>query len=302
MKASSMSRPNSRERTSAVAKRHPSDANASKYLLFIDTNVWLDFYRMEGNEGAAKTLELIEHARPRLISTDQVQMEFMKHRQKTILDMLARLKASEPVALPPIIADKKAAQAMKAQKEAMDERRKKLRSHVEQILLNPGTHDPVYRALQSIYANPTDLVLCRPKDERYVIRKLAEKRWKLGYPPRKDSDTSIGDAINWEWIIDCANRRDGHVIIVSRDQDYGRAYLDSIYLNDWLQQEYKARVKGRCRVILTNRLGSAFKRMAVTVPQQVITAEGKLLSASVTLIPGTATAYHPSPPDVCDLL
>lgn len=283
-------------------KRQASDANASKYLLFIDTNVWLDFYRMEGSEGAAKTLELIERARSRIISTDQVQMEFMKHRQKTILDLLARLKASEPVALPPIIADKKAAQAMKAQKEAMDERRKKLRSHVEQILLNPGTHDPVYRALQSIYTAPTDLVLCRPKDERYTIRELAEKRWKLGYPPRKDNDTSIGDSINWEWIIDCANRHDGHVIIVSRDTDYGRAYLDSIYLNDWLQQEYKARVKGRCKVILTNRLGAAFKRMSVTVPQQVITAEGKLLSASVTLPPGAAATYNPTQPEVGDLL
>jgi predicted nucleic acid-binding protein len=286
----------------AMAKRPSSDANASKYLLFVDTNVWLDFYRMEGSEGTAKSLDLIEKARPRLICTDQVQMEFMKHRQKTILDLLARLKAPEPVALPPIIADKKAAQAMKAQKEAMDERRKKLRSHVEQILINPGKHDPVYRTLQSMYVSPTDLVLCRPKDERYTIRGLAEKRWKLGYPPRKDSDTSIGDAINWEWIIDCANRHGGHVIIVSRDQDYGRAYLESVYLNDWLHQEYKARVKGRCRVILTNRLGAAFRRMAVTVPKQVITAEGKLLSAPAALIASTATDYNPSTPQVSDLL
>jgi hypothetical protein len=275
-------------------KGKSSDSKASKYLLFVDTNVWLDFYRMEGSEAASKTLQLIEQARARLISTDQVQMEFMKHRQKTLLDMLVKLKGSEPVSLPPIIADKKAAQAMKAQKKAMDDRRKKLRSHVEEILLNPGTHDPVYRVLQSIYSQPTDLVLCRPKDERYTIRELAEKRWKLGYPPRKDSDTSIGDAINWEWIIDCANRREGHVIIVSRDHDYGRPYNDAVYLNDWLKHEYRDRVKGHSKVILTNRLGFAFKQMSVTVPSQVIAAEGKLLSVSATLIPGTVTVENSS--------
>lgn len=269
-----------------AAKRVQPDPNAAKYLLFIDTNVWLDFYRMEGSEGAAKTLDLIAHAKPRLVATDQVQMEFMKHRQKTILDMLASLKVSESVSLPPIIADKKAAQAMKAQKQAMDVRRKKLRSHVEQILLNPGTHDPIYRAIQSLYVDPNELVLCRPKDERYAIRELAEKRWKLGYPPRKDSDTSIGDAINWEWIVDCAKRRDGHVIIVSRDNDYGRAYGDQAYLNDWLRQEYRDRVRGRCKIVLTKRLGSAFKLMDVKVPEQVIEAEGKLISTDPNLLSG----------------
>lgn len=293
-----MSSQTARKRPAATKTRKISDANSSNYLLFVDTNVWLDFYRMEGSEGAARTLALIQQARPRLICTDQVQMEFMKHRQKTILDMLVRLKAPEPLALPPIIADNKVSQAIKTQKKAMDARKKELQKHVENILLNPGKYDPVYRAVQSMYVNPTDLVLCRPKNERYTIRELAEKRWKLGYPPRKDSDTSIGDAINWEWIIYCAQQHGGHVIIVSRDQDYGRPCLGSVYLNDWLQQEYKARVGRRRMVILTDRLGLAFKHMAVTVPKQVITAEVQLLSTPVTSSPSTATAYNLSAPEL----
>jgi len=172
----------------------------------------------------------------------------------------------------------------------MEQRRRKLRGQVENILLKPGTHDPVFRALQSLYTNPTDLVLCRPNDDRYRIRELAEKRWRLGYPPRKETDTSIGDAINWEWLVDCAKRRDGHVIIVSRDNDYGRTYEGQGYLNDWLQQEYKARVTGRSKAVLTQKLGDALKLMNVSVPEQVVEAEGRLLSVSATLITGKATA------------
>jgi predicted nucleic acid-binding protein len=282
------------------AKRRVPDANASKYLLFIDTNVWLDFYRMEAEDALARTLALIAPAKSRLITTDQVQMEFMKHRQKTILDMLARLKPADAVALPPIIVDKKAAQALKGQRQAMEVRRRKLRDQVEKILLGPGTHDPVFRAIQSLYSQPTDLVLCRPNEDRYRIRELAEKRWKLGYPPRKEGDTSMGDAINWEWLIDCANRRDGHVIIVSRDHDYGRAYEGQAYLNDWLQQEYKARVKGRGKVVLTQKLGDALKLMNVSVPEQVVEAEGKLLSVSATLIAGKATVVSNASGELTD--
>jgi len=285
-----MGLPPPKQRTGTSARRRVTGADASKYLLFIDTNVWLDFYRMEAEDALAKTLALIAPAKPRLITTDQVQMEFMKHRQKTVLDMLARLKPTEPVALPPIIVDKKAAQALKGQRQAMEQRRRKLRGQVENILLKPGTHDPVFRALQSLYTNPTDLVLCRPNDDRYRIRELAEKRWRLGYPPRKETDTSIGDAINWEWLVDCAKRRDGHVIIVSRDNDYGRTYEGQGYLNDWLQQEYKARVTGRSKAVLTQKLGDALKLMNVSVPEQVVEAEGRLLSVSATLITGKATA------------
>ncbi|MGE4043430.1 MAG: PIN domain-containing protein [Acetobacteraceae bacterium] len=266
-----------------AAKRNRSDPDAAKFLLFIDTNIWLDFYRMEGAEGAAEALELIEHAKERIIITDQVQMEFLKHRQKTILLMLERFKSSEAMALPPIVADRKAAQAMRAQKKAMDERRLKLRRHVESILTNPATRDPVYRAMQSLFTEPGDLVLCRPKDERYAIRALAEKRWRLGYPPRKDDDTSIGDAINWEWVVNCASRRGGHVIIVSRDHDYGRPYNGQVFLNDWLLREYKERVPGRCKIVLTNRLSSALRRMDVQVSKVVIEAEGALVEASAHL-------------------
>lgn len=258
-------------------KRPPADPNAAKYLLFIDTNIWLDFYRLEASEKMLGALELIGHAHDRIISTDQVQMEFMKNRQNVLLLALEKFKAGDDVRVPPVIADAAAARTMKAAKKAMDDRRRLLRERVERILLDPARHDPVFKTLQGLFTDPSDLVLCRPKDERYAIGELAEKRWKLGYPPRKADDLSIEDAINWEWILDCASRRSGYIIIVSRDHDYGRIYNSQPYLNDWLQKEYRDRVGARKKIVLTNALHTALKLMNVQVPPEVVKAEQDLI-------------------------
>jgi predicted nucleic acid-binding protein len=72
------------------AKRSRPDRNADKYLLFIDTNIWLDFYRRDVKGSADGLLPLIDSARGRIIVTDQVKMEFMKNRQNTIVEVLER--------------------------------------------------------------------------------------------------------------------------------------------------------------------------------------------------------------------
>lgn len=80
----------------------------------------------------------------------------------------------------------------------------------------------------------------------------------MGYPPRKAGETSIGDAINWEWIIDCTTACQKDLILVSRDTDYGTPYGNPPVLNDWLSQEFNERCKGRA-IVLTDRLSYAFK-------------------------------------------
>lgn len=264
-------------------RRNAPDPNAAKYLLFIDTNIWLDFYRMEASEGTLSALGLIEHARDRIISTAQVRMEFMKNRQKTILQSLERFKAGDDVRVPPVIADAAAARTMKAAKRSMDERRKLLKQRVERILLDPARHDPVFKTVNSLFVGAVPLILGRENEQHFAVRRLARKRWLLGYPPRKDDDLSIGDAINWEWVVECAHRAGGFVIIVSRDNDYGRPYNGHAYLNDWLQKEYRERVGRRGKITLTNTLHSALKLMDVQVPPEVVNAEQELIVDHILL-------------------
>jgi hypothetical protein len=119
--------------------------------------------------------------------------------------------------------------------------------------------------------------LTREKQIRIKIRNLAKKRFVLGYPPRKKEDNSIGDALNWEWIIECSIKSSKDVIIVTRDTDFGTIFNNKSYLNDWLRQEFSERVGRKRRIILTDKLSHAFKLVDIPVTKAMEEEENKLI-------------------------
>jgi hypothetical protein len=251
---------------------------SENWVFFIDTNIFLDFYRLNG-ESAERQLNALEKHSDRLITGDQVRMEFLNNRQKVISKALKDLKAPSQDGVPQILTGLQDAQLLlKNQKEAKA-RFQKVKRKAELILSDPAHHDQVYKSFNRIFDAKTALNLCRPMKERITIRNLAKKRFILGYPPRKAGDTSIGDSINWEWIIACAQRLDAntHVMIVSRDSDYGCQLDNEYFLNDWLKREFKDRVSRKRKIILTGKLTDALKKMSETVTLEDEKEETKLI-------------------------
>lgn len=76
-------------------------------LIFIDTNILLDFYRIRKTEISLKYLQEIEKNKNRLILNNQVEMEFRKNRQKVIMESLDQVKKvnAGDVIIPAIIYD-----------------------------------------------------------------------------------------------------------------------------------------------------------------------------------------------------
>ena len=105
----------------------------------------------------------------------------------------------------------------------------------------------------------------------------------LGYPPRKKSDNSIGDAVNWEWIIKCAETSKKHIIIVTRDTDFGAIHENESYLNDWLKQEFKQRISQQRKLVLTDKLSRAFQYLEIPVTKEMIEEEEKVIKLSSEL-------------------
>jgi predicted nucleic acid-binding protein len=247
-------------------------------LIFIDTNIYLDFYRIRKSDVSIKYLNEIETHKDIIITTSQVEMEYKKHRQNAIFEALGAVKKiSDPnTDLPVVVSDAKAVEMIKKSRKVIDEQQKKLKRRIESILTNPNRHDPVFKVLQSLFSNHSEINLNRQNKERYTIRKLALKRFILGYPPRKNSDNSIGDAVNWEWIIRCAEITKKHIIIVSRDYDFGLAYENELFVNDWLSQEFKQRISQQRKLILTNKLTQAFKLVEIPVTQEMIDEEDEI--------------------------
>jgi len=197
-------------------------------------------------------------------------MEFLKNRQKVIDKSLREFKSPSLDGIPQILSGLQAAEMLRKHQKIAKNKFEEVKKKAENILSNPVAHDQVYKTFNRIFDKKSKINLCRPKKERFAVRNLARKRFILGYPPRKDSDTSIGDAINWEWIIHCAlqSGANTHVMIVSRDSDYGIQRDGKSFINDWLVREFKDRVSRSRKLVLTAKLTEALK-----VLEEIVTPE-----------------------------
>ena len=85
-----------------------------KCYAFIDTNIFLDFYRSQ-NETSLSLLKKLETVSNRVICTYQVEMEFLKNRQKAILDNFNQAQMNIDPKLPAVMDDSKLSGALKKQ-------------------------------------------------------------------------------------------------------------------------------------------------------------------------------------------
>ena len=264
--------------------RHNTSMALKDPLVFIDTNIFLDAYRAR-KEAGLKLLERIDGLHDQIITSYQVEMEFKHNRQRVLVASLKELDPSLKRIDPPAFLSE-AATVKVLQKSARESTRrvKKLKDRLQKVLAQPTTHDPVYKVAQRLFSNDSELNLNRSKKIRQTLRRLAFKRFILGYPPRKKDDTSIGDALNWEWMVHCAARRKCDVAIVSRDSDYGVSLEKDSFINDWLQREFKDRVSKRRKVVLTPRLSEALKMLSVAVSKEEESEEADVAEQRAALL------------------
>lgn len=248
-------------------------------LLFIDTNIFLDFYRERKSDVSMKFLEQIEACKDRLILGSQVEMEYKKNRQIVILESLGKFGTPDWAKLttPALVSETQAAEMIKKSQGEITKQQKRISKKIQNILEKPADHDEVYKVLQRIFRHESAFNLNRESKCRFAIRRLARKRFCLGYPPRKKGDNSIGDAINWEWTVQCAIESGKDIVIVSRDGDYGASYKDKWYLNDWLHQEFKQRVSQKRKIMLTGKLSEALKIVHANVTKEMEAAESQII-------------------------
>src|ERR1700722_19516746 len=247
-------------------------------LLFIDTNIWLDFYRASNET----SLQLLSHTKAiidKIIVTFQLESEFKANRQAAIIDGIRLLKAPDFTHRLGIFSGAKATKIIKRNLSDAKKGVETLQERLRRVLEEPGTHDPVYKAFQQILNRKSDLSITRSDKRRFTIRRRAFKRFLHGFPPRKRSDTSIGDAFNWEWMVHCAQQKGMGLVIVSRDADYGVTHREKSYVNDHLQQEFGERVSKRRHLSLHTKLSDALKLFEVKVSPQEEQAEKELVSA-----------------------
>lgn len=248
-------------------------------LIFIDTNIYLDFYRIRKSDVSLSYLGLIDKHKNMIITSSQVEMEFKKNRQNVILESLKQFRNPDwnQLTAPAIISESQAIKQIEKNKKEISTQQRKINEKIEKILKNPHRNDKVYITLQKLWCHKSNTNLDRNKKIRISIREQAQKRFLLGYPPRKKEDNSIGDAVNWEWVVYCAQNSTNDIIIVTRDSDYGAILKGESFLNDWLRQEFKERVSRKRNIYLTDKLAQAFKAIKLPVSKAMEDEEDRII-------------------------
>lgn len=250
-------------------------------LIFVDTNIFLDFYRAT-RSAEFRLLSRLKEVKDKIITSHQVEMEFQKNRQKLLSDLFDRLKLAQLPEISGLLAGTTESTEWNTALDQVKKNVKILLDSLSATLRQPATHDSVYQTAKEVFSFKSDFNLTYTKKEAYRIHRLAQRRFALGYPPRKGHDTSMGDALNWEWIVACAIKSERPVVLVSRDSDYGVRFKGAPHLNEWLRQEFSERVEGKSQITLTDSLASALKKIKVSVTKAERDAEEKLIETAST--------------------
>ena len=164
--------------------------------VFIDTNIFLDFYSLSEKsiEELSKLIKLIEDEEIQIILSQNVIDEFHKNRIKKIYDTTSSLDKANQLPLPTLL---------KQYKEECEEFRKAQTALKEKfILLKDKLIEDVKtenlsadRLIQNIF-NHSKII-----EVKNTLFYRAQQRFVRKLPPRKnDNNDSIGDAINWETL------------------------------------------------------------------------------------------------------
>lgn len=203
--------------------------------LIIDTNIYLNFYRLKSRqplELLQQLASLVKSKKFEVILLRQIQDEFLRNKYgKSIyehfLNLEKQLKVDfvAPAILQKSKHEKKVRKAVRQLKECTIEIINEYKARVfdEKSALNIE--------LKKLF---TSAVFLEHPDD--VISR-AYYRTLRGNPPRKDNK-SFGDAIIWETILELCTRKD--TILISGDGDFA-SEIKSDELNEFLKNEWESK-------------------------------------------------------------
>lgn len=238
-----------------VASRNPHDdmkekKEDSSINLFIDTNVFLGFYRFTNDDlGTLGRLEdlIVKTRKIKLYVTQQQVDEFYRNRDGVIKQNVDSFKYSQPV-LPKVFSGHSDyPEIVRESRELATKINKVKQDTLDDALKENLRADAV---VKNIFKSP----IATTED----IFHRARMRVDVGNPPGKNG--SLGDAINWEILLDFVDSKDDFltdVHIISGDGDFSSA-LDENKIGSFLGSEWSSRKFGTA--YLYRSLNSFFEK------------------------------------------
>ena len=208
--------------------------------VFIDSNIYLGFYNgvMENSiELFNKFVELLEKGKVKLVITQQTINE-IERKKISCRHKAWKLSQELENRLMSTTKDLKTTDfenvSIESYRDKMKDFSKQLTRDIKTNVKEGGKVDQIIFRLISL----SEVIQTSP-----AILKRAETRVRLGNPPKKGASdgSSLGDAVNWEIILEYTK---DDLIIVSKDMDFfDKDWDDELVLNLFLQNEWKVKKK-----------------------------------------------------------
>ncbi|MDX2171686.1 MAG: PIN domain-containing protein [Bacteroidota bacterium] len=180
--------------------------------LFIDTNIFLNFYHFSGDdlEELNKLLVLIKNDEITLFVPNQVVDEFHRNRDNKIADALKEFRKEKiEKQFPQMTKQYPEYKKLKETIKLFDENKQALLEKLSKDINTNSLKADII--ISELFRNAKIINITKP------IFNLAKYRHEIGNPPGKKD--SYGDAINWEALLESVPDNED-IIFVTDDSDY----------------------------------------------------------------------------------
>ncbi len=247
--------------------------------IFIDTNIFLEFYHytQDDIEELKKIIPIIEREDNKLFLTQQVVDEFYRNREKKLMDAIKTFEKETIHSNFPQIC--RAYEEFPAMVELQREYKKHKNSLVNKIMLDIKNNTLVSdKIIESIFEKITVINISK------ISFKNARYRNLTGNPPGKNN--SIGDAINWELLLEnVPNGEDLHLI--ANDKDYN-SIIDTDDISPVLLKEWES--KKESKIHYYRKLSDFFNEHFPSI--KLANEIGKQLDMKKLILSGSFSSTH----------
>jgi len=209
-------------------------------MLFIDTNIYLGFYR---TVTTSKLLQSLADFKDDILVTQQVVSEVERNKLKVVYRLLLEGVESFPAMrrsnLPYQLQNPELIERLERLQEAFDQLQESVESAVV-TALNQVSHstDAVSQMLKPIFESAI------PASEDELDR--ARMRREFGHPPGKGRDP-LGDQLSWEQVLSRIESG-SHVWVVSKDSDFLLCHNGHCVLDPSLHDDLVSRGKSMAQI------------------------------------------------------
>lgn len=254
--------------------------------VIIDTNIYLNFYKLNSGQSLEmiKNLnQLIKSGKFKLVLPKQIEDEFIRNKNSSntiCRDHISNFEKGLEIQfkIPYLIKSNKKVRQIKKIIQRLNALKKEAVEDYKNRVFNPNSkiNQQIKKLFSSAY---------RPVETDLILQKAWFRNLR-GNPPRKDN-SSFGDAIIWETILDHCS--DSDLILISGDGDF-ESKINKGRIHELLHEEWSC--KTDTKLSLYTKLGSFIneniKDKKKQIKEETIQEEDRLNSIFTTLTPLTA--------------